>query len=354
MPKPKGMGLKLGEMLVSRGLITRGQLSDALLAQRQFGGKLGTNLVEMGVLSDDQLATCLSEQLGLPWVRPQALGSIPNDVIARFPRKLAEGYRVVPLKHDRAWHVCMADPQNFERLDELRFALGTQVKPYVVTEVSLNYALERYYGIQREARFHRAAKALLDGDDSVPHDVSAPMLSDPFGGALAEPFAAPKAAPSTSVIDDLANAMTDDDVFRALLRYFVDQFDHAVILNVAEGYAVPTLMSDRLARRPGPMSGALMVSSGTLLHAVIARPQVVWKERLDDATLAGLCQSVSMPPSKITLAPVLDGPRVRVLVLAQGLDEGTLTQLSIGMRKFLGKVSQALRIVALRASIRDV
>jgi hypothetical protein len=37
--------MRLGDILVSRGLITREQLEEALFAQRQFGGRLGTNLV---------------------------------------------------------------------------------------------------------------------------------------------------------------------------------------------------------------------------------------------------------------------------------------------------------------------
>jgi hypothetical protein len=57
-----------------------------------------------------------------------------------------------PALPDGELHLCMADPQNFAKLDELRFALNCQLHPYVVTEVTMNYALERYYGIRREVR----------------------------------------------------------------------------------------------------------------------------------------------------------------------------------------------------------
>src|SRR2546430_5648536 len=114
--------LRLGDLLMSRGLITREQLSDALFAQKQFGGRLGTNLVELGFLTDDQLAICLSEQLSVPYARPESLSAVPRDAIARMPRAIAEKYRAVPLRYvSGELHAGMADPQNFANLDELTF-----------------------------------------------------------------------------------------------------------------------------------------------------------------------------------------------------------------------------------------
>src|SRR3954454_13051489 len=103
--------LRLGELLVSHGLITSEQLEDALFAQRQFGGRLGTNLVELGFVSDGELANILSEQLKVPGAKPQALASVPKDVIARLPAALASKYRAVPIAFKNGeLHLGMADP----------------------------------------------------------------------------------------------------------------------------------------------------------------------------------------------------------------------------------------------------
>src|SRR5436190_24296263 len=91
--------LRLGELLVSHGLITSEQLEDALFAQRQFGGRLGTNLVELGFVSDGELANILSEQLKVPCAKPEVLASVPTDVVTRFPAALASKYRAVPLRY---------------------------------------------------------------------------------------------------------------------------------------------------------------------------------------------------------------------------------------------------------------
>ena len=62
MPDKK---LKIGEILVSAGLILEEQLKQALKNQDQVGGTLGENLVCLGFLSEDALLNGLSEQLGL-------------------------------------------------------------------------------------------------------------------------------------------------------------------------------------------------------------------------------------------------------------------------------------------------
>src|SRR4051812_11721350 len=154
------MGLKLGELLIARGLLTPEQVGQALQGQSIFGGKLGTNLVEMGFVTEEQIAATLSQQLGLPCARPQWVANIPRDVIACVSKEMAERYRAIPLrKEGRELHVGLADPQNLERVDEMVFSFGCPVKPYIITEVTLNYALERYYGIRRETRYLKLAGA---------------------------------------------------------------------------------------------------------------------------------------------------------------------------------------------------
>jgi hypothetical protein len=334
--------VKLGEMLVSRGLITHEQLNEALFAQQQFGGRVGTLLVEMGMVAEDQLAAALSQQLSVPWVRPQALAAIPRDVIARLPRDLAQKYRVVPIKLDRELHICSADPQNFERLDELRFAVGCPVRAYVVTEVTLNYALERYYGIRREVRPQFATRA-----SGVYDAVGASAPPGSLSPSPDEPSAAPR-----GLLDQLANVMTDEDVVNALMRYFAETFEHAVILALGDGIAAPVLQArgNRLGRPNGP---TVRLAPGSLLNDLVTRAQVVHRAQLNDPELRRLCAALGMPVDLLTLVPVFDdGGRLPYVVIAQGRDEAYLRGAFAGMAGFLKRVANAIRIVALRNGIR--
>src|SRR5262245_43045439 len=60
---PLGAEMKLGEVLVHRGVITEQQLKKALDAQLIFGAHLGTCLIELGFIEEDTLGTILSEIL---------------------------------------------------------------------------------------------------------------------------------------------------------------------------------------------------------------------------------------------------------------------------------------------------
>ena len=65
MPEKK---LKIGEILVSAGVLREEQLIEALRSQHQLGGTLGENLVRLGFLTEEALLSALSGQLGMQHV----------------------------------------------------------------------------------------------------------------------------------------------------------------------------------------------------------------------------------------------------------------------------------------------
>jgi hypothetical protein len=364
--------LRLGELLVSHGLITSEQLEDALFAQKQFGGRLGTNLVELGFISDGELANVLSEQLKIPCAKPQLLASIPKEVIAKLPKNLASKYRAIPLRfHGGELHLAMADPQNFAQVDELAFALGVRVKPHVVTEVALNYALERYYGLRRETRLMQAAAGEmrdLGGATPSPRPALAPSWEAPAPpdtgarrqtGAVAIPPSYP-ALPvfdahydqPASVVDELAAVMSHDDVVRALFRYFTGLFSEVVILAIAQGRATAVRAGSRarLCETRHPVT--LSLAEGTLVRAVVAKPQIIHQPQIGDPEVIGLCTAFGVPTNHIAFISLFHESTPAYVVIGQGRDERYLQQAFGGLKGFVGKATQALRIVALRNEIR--
>jgi hypothetical protein len=363
--------LRLGELLVSHGLITSEQLEDALFAQRQFGGRLGTNLVELGLISDGDLANVLSEQLKVPCAKPQALASVPKDVIARLPSSLASKYRAVPLRfHAGELHLGMADPQNFAQVDEISFALGCRIKPYVVTEVALNYALERYYGLRREARLMQtAAVGLRDlGGSPSPRPAAALATWDqsPPPAGLAREAPSARIPPSrsalpvfdsayeqpVSVIDELASVMSSEDVVKVLFRYFTDLFAEVVIIGIAQGRAAAVRAGSRTRviemRQPLPVS----LADGTLIRAVIGKPQIIHQAQVADQEVVRVCATFGLPTANVAFISLFNQDSPAFAIIGQGRDERYLQQAFSGLKGFVGKATQALRIVALRNEIR--
>jgi hypothetical protein len=76
---------QLGEILVSRGFVTREQLVQALERQRRTGERLGEVLVGQGVLSKFELAGSLAEQASLADVPDENEGE-PAPVVHLTPR----------------------------------------------------------------------------------------------------------------------------------------------------------------------------------------------------------------------------------------------------------------------------
>jgi hypothetical protein len=146
--------MKLGEALVKEGLITRQQLELSLQRQVQFGGRIGTNLVEMRVLSEDELTKFLSKYFRMPAVLSEMIAAIDQETIGSISKEIVDKYRILPFKKERnRLHAAVLNPKNMKEIDELRFVTGFDIVPYVITELRLLYAIEKYYGIKRELRF---------------------------------------------------------------------------------------------------------------------------------------------------------------------------------------------------------
>jgi len=154
------MSLKLGELLIQKKMVTEAQLMDALEAQVVFGGRLGTNLIELGIINEDTLASVISQQLNVPFVKPERLRNIPQRILNLIPRDLVEKYRVLPLGADGTVVRLGMSPPDPEAIEEISRATGLSIVPFVVTEIRLTEALQKYYGIQRDPRLTSVTEQL--------------------------------------------------------------------------------------------------------------------------------------------------------------------------------------------------
>jgi Type II secretion system (T2SS), protein E, N-terminal domain len=353
------MALRIGELLMQRGLLTQEQLAQALHGQAIFGGRLGTNLVEMGFVTEEQIAACLSQQLGLPCARPQWVAAIEREVIACMSRDMAERYRVIPLrKEGRDLHVGLADPQNLERVDELSFAMGCPLRPYVITEVTLNYALERYYGIRREVRYLKLAGAepaemrLTTIAESVEHRlITPPATPAPILPDLPPPAPPLPGAPGADLVERLANVMSDADFLEIVFQFLIRLFGEVAIL-VPRGEIVQGVMiGNRNARRPYATALHAPCTPGTLIGDVINKAQMAFRNQLNDDALLALCHAASIRPEKIAVIPIFDNRTPVLVAIGQGMEHADLVGRVEGIRNFLAKASSAFQIIALRKQI---
>jgi hypothetical protein len=145
---------KLGQLLVQRGWASPEDVQRAIHTQSASGGRLGTCLLERNALTEDLLVKALSEVHRLPAAGAEDLRGIPDETIGALPAKLAIRCQAIPFRaFGTQVHVAMLDPRDLNCQDELAFALGKRVQPYVAAEVRIRQALDRYYGEECPARF---------------------------------------------------------------------------------------------------------------------------------------------------------------------------------------------------------
>ena len=142
-----GKILKLGEMLIQDGRITRQQLEKALDRQRRSGQTLGTNLTELGFITEIELLEYLSKQLGVKSVDFSEV-SLDQDVVNLIPADVIIKFKIIPLeKTGRRLTVAMSDPTNFFLLDALKFLTGCMIEPMVAADSALQKAIEKLFDV---------------------------------------------------------------------------------------------------------------------------------------------------------------------------------------------------------------
>lgn len=159
---------RLGQFLIELGWISDDQLARALQSQEVLGGRLGTCLLELGAVDEEQLVKALSHQLGVEGTRSRDLQKVPPEVYGLLPAKAARRCQAVPFRMlGGEIHVALLDVLNLGLHDEIAFATGKTVRPFVAHEARIYQALADYYDLDAPARY-RQLLTRLDENGSRP------------------------------------------------------------------------------------------------------------------------------------------------------------------------------------------
>ncbi len=137
---------RLGEILIEGGLLTPGQLEEALPYQKKSGLKLGQFLVREGIVSEVQIVEMISNQLNLPKYSTEAY-ELDTELAHVLPADLAFRYQAVPLKKNHLLlTIAMIDPMDINAVDAIEVYTNNEVETVICTEQDLNHLLSTLYG----------------------------------------------------------------------------------------------------------------------------------------------------------------------------------------------------------------
>ena len=180
--------LRLGDLLVSQGLLSASQLEVALEEQKKSRMKLGQYLVANGIITDAEIARALHVQLNIELVDLRGL-RIPPEMVNLVSGTILRKHSVVPIGYDpndsNVLLLAMSDPLDITAQDDISIITNFRVEPRIATESEIHGLLDRHFGSdeamsaaeqyarEREAQFAAAAEAALAEENSLNN---APMV----------------------------------------------------------------------------------------------------------------------------------------------------------------------------------
>jgi type IV pilus assembly protein PilB len=141
----------LGSLLINRGLLSVDQVKRAFEEQQLTGKRLGEIVVGHGWVTPEDLAKALAVQNGLEYVDLSET-DLETDVAMLLPKELAVRYEAIPVRFltKDLLLVAVADPTDIGRADDLRLALGHNVRLAVSEAADIERAIKKLYRTQIE------------------------------------------------------------------------------------------------------------------------------------------------------------------------------------------------------------
>ena len=154
--------IRIGDLLVEAGAITEEQLQEALVRQKETGGRIGTVIQEMGFISRDLLITVLTTQMGVDFCEVRA-AQIEDSILKLIPDpQVLDKYKALPIEFDpnnpNVLKVAMADPLDLDAVDDLGLMTGLQIEPMLSFEEEVQAAIDKYYGSSQAMKAAEAYK----------------------------------------------------------------------------------------------------------------------------------------------------------------------------------------------------
>ena len=143
--------MRVGDLLLQKGIITKEQLEQALEEQKKTHEKLGQILIQHGVISPATLSEILSSQSNIPSINIEEFSIDPN-VVSLLPEQFIRDNFIIPLrKTDDTLEVACVPPINPEVLENAKLITGLRIRPYLITENEFEQTLNKIYNLKTRA-----------------------------------------------------------------------------------------------------------------------------------------------------------------------------------------------------------
>jgi type IV pilus assembly protein PilB len=302
MAAPAASPMRIGDLLIKEGMITKEQLDQALLEQKQNGTRVGYNLVKLGFVPEVELTKMLAKQYKLPAV-DLAKFQVDAKIVKLIPGELALKNLVLPLKRDgRTLTVAMADPTNMGVIEDLKFITRYDVFPVIAGEFTIRNILEKIFE-STEAQLGALMKSIESADEEQEVEVVEDKEEEMSAAALA-------AAVDDAPVVKLLNGILTDAVKRGASDIHFECFEHDIRVRYRVDGALQEIMKPPLKMK------AALISRFKIMSALnIAERRVPQDGRIK------LKVGQKVIDFRVSTCPTIFGEKIVLRIL----DKGNLT-----------------------------
>ena len=149
---PHKKHLRLGELLVQKGMTTPDQIDIALTEQKKSKEHLGKILVRLGFATEAIIRDVIGGVIGQESVDLNRAVA-DSDAVTMIPKEMARRLRVLPITYDSNKHqltLAMADIFDVVALDQLNahVAGAAEIIPVLAGEAEIEKAIDQFYGFE--------------------------------------------------------------------------------------------------------------------------------------------------------------------------------------------------------------
>jgi type IV pilus assembly protein PilB len=289
---------RLGETLLRDGILSREQLTQALVEQKATRQRLGYILVKLGFVPEIEVTKVLARQYRMPAVDlsrfdvdPKILKLVPGDMAAKGV--------VLPLKREgRLLTVAMADPSDLGLLEDLKFITRFDLYPVIAGEYTLRTLIEKHY----QSNNQQELETLLKDMEAAGEDLEVVEEQEEETVTQAQIEDAP--------VVKLINGLLIEAVKRGASDIHIEPFEHEIRVRYRIDGALLEIM-----RPPLKMKAALTSRIKILSQLNIAERRVPQDGRLK------LKMGSRVIDFRVSTLPVLFGEKIVLRIL----DKGNLT-----------------------------
>lgn len=194
IPTTKSSEMLFGEFLVSRNLINRHELGEALAEQRDKPGRLGEILIRLKRLSSEKVTQALAEHLGIEHVRLDDISKIDMNVARLLPESISRRFCLVAIQQEEnKVTIAMADPLNVVAIDTIELKIKHHIKVMISSADSIQTAIEAiYHGVDlEEQRLRDLVETEVDSEQEKENDLMIEDISEEGGDNTAAASKAP-------------------------------------------------------------------------------------------------------------------------------------------------------------------